>query len=72
LFGKAALVLNDLPCNTRREAGASNSDYDKLSLSSMMEAADVIEKLPRPHGHAFIVVIQENSSYFSIECSLVE
>jgi hypothetical protein len=72
LFGKAALVLKDLPCNTRREDGASNSNYDKLSLSSMMDAADVIEKLLRPHGNAFIVEIQENSSYLSIECSLVE
>jgi DNA modification methylase len=54
LFGKVALVLTDPPYNTRREAGASNSDYDKLSLSSMKEAADVIEKLLRPHGHAFI------------------
>jgi DNA modification methylase len=54
LFGKVALVLTDPPYNTRREAGASNSEYDKLSLSSMKEAADVIEKLLRPHGHAFI------------------
>ena len=54
LFGKVALVLTDPPYNTRREAGASNSDYDKLSLSTMKEAADVIEKLLRPHGHAFI------------------
>jgi hypothetical protein len=54
LFGKVALVLTGPPYNTRREAGASNSDYDKLSLSSMKEAADVIERLLRPHGHDFI------------------
>jgi hypothetical protein len=54
LFGKVALVLTDPPYNTRREYGAGNSDYDKLSLSTMKEAADVIEKLLRPHGHAFI------------------
>jgi hypothetical protein len=54
LFGKVALVLTDPPHNTRREAGAINSDYDKLSLYSMKEAADVIEKLLRPHVHAFI------------------
>jgi predicted RNA methylase len=54
LFGTVALVLTDPPYNTRREAGANNSEYDKLSLSSMKEAADVIEKLLRPHGHAFI------------------
>jgi DNA modification methylase len=35
LFGKIALVLTDPPYNKRREAGASNSDYDKLSLFSM-------------------------------------
>jgi hypothetical protein len=54
LFGKVALVLTDPPYNTRREAGAANSDYDKLSLSTMKKAADFIEKLLRPHGHAFI------------------
>jgi DNA modification methylase len=54
LFRKVALVLTDPPYNTRQEAGASNSDYDKLSLSSMNEAADVIEKLLRPHGHEII------------------
>jgi predicted RNA methylase len=54
MFEKVALVLTDPPYNTRREAGASNSDYDKLSLSSIKEAADVIKKLLRPHGHAFI------------------
>jgi hypothetical protein len=30
---KVALVLTDPPYNTRLAAGASNSDYDKLSLS---------------------------------------
>ena len=54
MFGKVALVLTDPPYNTRREAVTSRSDYDKLSLSTMKEAADVIEKLLRPHGHAFI------------------
>jgi hypothetical protein len=54
LFGKFALVLTHPPYNTRREAGASNSDYDKLPLSSMKESADIIENLLRPHRHAFI------------------
>lgn len=54
LFGKVALVLTDPPYNTRRGSGATNSDYDKLSLSTMRDAADVVEKLLRPHGHAFI------------------
>ena len=35
LFGKVALILTDPSYNTRREAGASNSDYDKLSVSTM-------------------------------------
>jgi 16S rRNA G966 N2-methylase RsmD len=32
LFGKFAVVLTDPPYNTRREAGAASSNYDKLSL----------------------------------------
>jgi hypothetical protein len=48
LFGKVALALTDPPYNTRRDAGASNSDYDKLFLSTINDAADVIEKLLRP------------------------
>jgi hypothetical protein len=54
LFGTVALVLTDPPYNTRREAGANKSENDKLSLSIMKEAADIIEKLLRSHGHASI------------------
>jgi hypothetical protein len=42
LFGKVTLVLTDPPCDTRREAGASNSDNDKLSLSTVKLKAYVI------------------------------
>jgi DNA modification methylase len=54
LHGTVSLILTDPPYNTRRESGASNSNHDKFSSTDMKQVADLIEKLLRPHGHAFI------------------
>ena len=42
LYGKVSLVLTDPPYNTRREAGATNSEHDKFSSTDMQKAADLI------------------------------
>jgi 16S rRNA G966 N2-methylase RsmD len=63
LFGKVSLVLTDPPYNTRRASTAApsnstgqgeNSEHDKLTVTDMTKIGDAIEKLLRPHGHAFI------------------
>jgi hypothetical protein len=62
LFGTVSLVLTDPPYNTRREAGARNSEHDRFSLSDMQKAADIIERLLRPYGHAFIFCSYQQSA----------
>ena len=62
LLGKVSLVLTDPPYNTRREAGASNSEYDKISSSAIKQTADFIEQLLAPHGHAFIFCSYQQSA----------
>ena len=42
LVGKVALVLTDPQYNTGREAGASNSDSDKMSSRAIRQTADFI------------------------------
>jgi hypothetical protein len=54
LVGKVSLVLTDPPYNTRREAGASNSEYDKMSSSANKHSADFIEQIITTHGLVFI------------------
>jgi hypothetical protein len=48
------MVLTDHPYNTRREAGASNSEYNKMSSSAIKLTADIIEPLLTLYGHLFI------------------
>ena len=62
LFGTVSLVLTDPPYNTRREAGARNSEHDKFSLTDIHKAADIIERLLRPYGHAFIFCSYQQSA----------
>jgi DNA methylase len=62
LVGKVSLVLTDPPYNTRREAGASNSEYDKMSSSAIKQTADFIEQILTPHGHAFIFCSYQQSA----------
>jgi hypothetical protein len=54
LVGKVYVLLTDPPYNTRREAVASNSEYDKMSSSAIKQTADFIEQILTPHGHSFI------------------
>ena len=61
LYGKVSLVLTDPPYNTRREAGATNSEHDKFSSTDMQKAADLIANLLRPYGHAFIFCSYQQS-----------
>jgi hypothetical protein len=62
LFGTVSLVLTDLSYNTRREAGARNSEHDRFSLSDMQKAVDIIERLLRPYGYAFIFCTYQQSA----------
>ena len=61
LYGKVSLVLTDPPYNTRREAGATNSEHNKFSSTDMKKAADLIANLLRPYGHAFIFCSYQQS-----------
>jgi hypothetical protein len=54
LVGNVSLVLTDLRYNARREAGASNSEYDKMSSSAIKQTANFIEQILTPYGHEFI------------------
>jgi hypothetical protein len=42
LVGNVSLVLTDHPYNIRREVGASNSEYDKMSSSAIKQTAEFI------------------------------
>jgi predicted RNA methylase len=54
IHGKVALILTDPPYNSRRAAGAANSEHDRLSLTEMIHVADLVAKLLRPNGQAYI------------------
>jgi hypothetical protein len=62
LLRKVSLVLTDPAYNTRREASASNSEYDKMPSSAIKQTTDFIEQLLTPHGHAVIFCSYQQSA----------